>query len=83
MPHAYPERLAPGPSHSGATPAQQLAPTCAERFNAAYAKCLGGQTSYLMILVTDTQKAYCAYTGGWAMTSENYPNHTACFASPG
>lgn len=72
-----------GPSQSGATPAQQLAPICAEGFNAAYAQCLGGQNSYLMIMVTDAEKAYCAYTDGWAMTTENYPDHTACFASPG
>ena len=72
-----------GPSASGGTPAEKLAPTCAEGFNAAYAKCLGDQNSYLMIMVTDAEKAYCAYTGGWAMTVDNYPDHAACFASPG
>ena len=74
-----------GPSASGGTASQNLAPTCAEGFNAAYAKCLGGTNSYLMILVTndDDTKAYCAYTGGWAQTTENYPDHDACFASPG
>lgn len=74
-----------GPSPSGVTASQNLAPTCAEGFNAAYAKCLGGTNSYLMIMVTndDDTKAYCAYTGGWAQTTENYPDHDACFVSPG
>lgn len=74
-----------GPSPSGGTASQNLAPTCAEGFNAAYAKCLGGTNSYLMILVKndDDTKAYCAYTGGWAQTTEYYPDHDACFVSPG
>ncbi|CAJ1326847.1 unnamed protein product [Effrenium voratum] len=74
-----------GPDPSGGTASQSLAPTCAEGFNAAYLKCLGGANSYLMLLVTndDDTKAYCAYTGGWAQTPENYPDHSACFASPG
>ena len=77
------EIVVKGPSASGGTPAEELAPTCASGFNAAYAKCLGGTNSYLMIMVTDATKAYCAYTGGWAKTTDNYPDHTACFASPG
>lgn len=72
-----------GPPTSGGTPAQELAPICASGFNAAYAKCLGGTNSYLMIMVTDATKAYCAYTGGWAQNPENYPDYKACFPSPG
>ena len=74
-----------GPSGSGGTASQNLAPTCAQGFNAAFAKCLGGTRNYLMVLVTneDDTKAYCAYTGGWAQSPENYPDHSACFVSPG
>ena len=74
-----------GPSASGGSASENLAPTCALGFNEAYAKCLGGTNSYLMILVAnhDDTKAYCAYTGGWAQTTEYYPHHRACFASPG
>ena len=74
-----------GPSASGGSASENLAATCAQGFNEAYAKCLGGANSYLMILVTnhDDTKAYCAYTGGWAQTTEYYPHHRACFASPG
>ena len=72
-----------GPSASGGTASQNLAATCAQGFNEAYAKCLGGTNSYLMILVTnhDDTKAYCAYTGGWAQTTEYYPHHRACYAT--
>lgn len=74
-----------GPSGSGGTASQKLAPTCAQGFNEAFAKCLGGKNPYLMVLVTneDDTKAYCAYTGGWAQTPENYLDHSACFVSPG
>ncbi|CAE7805251.1 Pol [Symbiodinium sp. CCMP2592] len=72
-----------GPSKSSGSPAEQLAPTCAAGFNAAYEKCLGGKNGYLMIIVADEKDAYCAYTGGWAQTSEYYPDPSACFASPG
>ena len=74
-----------GPSGSGGTASQKLAPTCAQGFNEAFAKCLGGKNPYLMVLVTneDDTKAYCAYTGGWAQSPENYPDHSACFVSPG
>ena len=74
-----------GPSASGGSASENLAATCAQGFNEAYARCLGGANSYLMILVAnhDDTKAYCAYTGGWAQTTEYYPHHRACFASPG
>ena len=74
-----------GPSGSGGTASQNLAPSCAAGFNEAFEKCLGGKNNYLMILITneDDSKAYCAYTGGWAQTPDNYPDHSACFVSPG
>mmetsp|Transcript_54335 Transcript_54335/g.66678 ORF Transcript_54335/g.66678 Transcript_54335/m.66678 type:complete len:290 (-) Transcript_54335:92-961(-) len=74
-----------GPSPSGGTASQQLSPTCAQGFNEAFAKCLGGKNNYLMILMSnqDDTKAYCAYTGGWAQTPDNYPDPSACFVSPG
>ena len=30
-----------------------------------------GKNGYLMIIVADDKDAYCAYTGGWAQTSEH------------
>jgi len=71
------------PSAGSLSPAEAIASTCAEGFNAAYAKCLGGKHSYLMHIFTDASgKAYCGYQGGWAIPSQ-YPDHSACFASPG
>lgn len=71
------------PSAGSLSPAEAIASTCAEGFNAAYAKCLGGKNSYLMHIFTDASgKAYCGYQGGWAIPSQ-YPDHSACFASPG
>merc|ERR1711920_602344 len=71
------------PPAGSLSPAEAIASTCAEGFNAAYAKCLGGKNSYLMHIFTDASgKAYCGYQGGWAIPSQ-YPDHSACFASPG
>merc|ERR1712032_1738485 len=71
------------PPAGSLSPAEAIASKCAEGFNAAYAKCLGGKDSYLMHIFTDASgKAYCGYQGGWAIPSQ-YPDHSACFASPG
>jgi len=77
------EILIKAPPAGSVSPAEAIASKCAEGFNAAYAKCLGGKNSYLMHLFTDASgKAYCGYQGGWAIPSQ-YSDHSACFASPG
>ena len=71
------------PPHVKGTIEQEIAAVCAKGFNAAFEDCLGGANPYLMQIFTAAGKAYCGYQGGWAMTPESYPDHEACFASPG
>lgn len=76
--------LLKAPPAGSLTPVEKISGKCAEGFNAAYMKCLGGTSSYLMHIYTDAKgNAYCGYEGGWAATTDTYPDPSACFASPG